>query len=131
MGQSFELEGTVKVIMDLQTFDSGFTKREFVIEVEDGNYPQMVKFECVRDKVGLLDDLSVGDRVKVRFDIRGNEWKDRYFVNLSAWKIEKVDEGAAAGADAGADADAPPTGLGDEQFDTEPGFDDVSDEPPF
>jgi hypothetical protein len=111
--------------MDLQTFDSGFTKREFVVEVEDGNYPQMVKFECVRDKVELVDGLSVGDRVKVRFDIRGNEWKDRYFVNLSAWKIEKVEEGAAA------TPDAPPVGTGDEQFDSDPGFDDVSDEPPF
>jgi hypothetical protein len=26
-----EVKGTIKVIMDLKTFDSGFTKREFVI----------------------------------------------------------------------------------------------------
>jgi single-strand DNA-binding protein len=34
MAQSFELEGTVKVIDEVQTFASGFTKREFVVEVE-------------------------------------------------------------------------------------------------
>ena len=123
MAQSFEIEGTVKVIMDLQTWDSGFSKREFVLEVEDGNYPQMVKFECVRDKTALLDDASEGDRVKVRFDIRGNEYKGRYYVNLNAWKIEK--------AEGGASVEEAPSETGDDYFDSEPDPSDLSDEPPF
>ena len=57
MGKSFEIEGRLKVIYDVQTFNSGFTKREFVVEVEDGNYPQMIKFECVKDKTSLTDGL--------------------------------------------------------------------------
>ena len=36
MGKSFEIEGRLKVVNDVQTFNSGFTKREFVVEVEDG-----------------------------------------------------------------------------------------------
>ena len=71
-----------------KTFASGFTKREFVIEIPDGKYPQMVKFEVVRDKINQLDQVSIGDEVKVTFDIRGNEYKGRYYVNLNAWKIE-------------------------------------------
>ncbi|MEM7600260.1 MAG: DUF3127 domain-containing protein, partial [Verrucomicrobiota bacterium] len=89
MGKSFEIEGTVKVINEIQTFASGFSKREFVVEVEDGKYPQSIKFECVKDKTSLTDGLSVGDSVKVNFDIRGNEYNGKYYVNLNAWKVEK------------------------------------------
>ena len=98
MPQSFEIEGTLKLIFDVQTFSSGFSKREFVVEVPDGKFPQMIKFECVKDKVGLVAALKPGQAVKVSFDLRGREWKESYFVNLNAWKIEPV----------GASADAPP-----------------------
>ncbi|MDB4262318.1 DUF3127 domain-containing protein, partial [Akkermansiaceae bacterium] len=80
MANSFELIGTLKVLEEPQTFASGFTKREFVIEVPDGNYPQMVKFEAVRDKIDQLNNYSIGDELKVTFDIRGNEYKGRYYV---------------------------------------------------
>mgnify|MGYP005696514827 CR=1 FL=1 len=88
MANSFELSGILKVLEETQTFASGFSKREFVIEVPDGKYPQMVKFETVRDKIDLLNSMSIGDELKVTFDIRGNEYKGRYYVNLNAWKIE-------------------------------------------
>jgi hypothetical protein len=91
---SYEITGTIKVINDTQTFDSGFAKREFVITTED-KYPQDIKLEFVKDKVSELDTFDVGDQVTVAFNIRGNEYKDRYYVNLSAWKISKA-EGASA-----------------------------------
>lgn len=81
------LNGTVKLVMDRQTFDSGFVKHEFVITTKD-KYPQDVKFETVRDKVSLCDDLTEGQEVIVHFNCRGNEYKGRYFVNLEAWKID-------------------------------------------
>ena len=104
MSKSFEIEGKLKVVDDIQTFASGFSKREFVVEVEDGRFPQMIKFECVKEKTALTDGLEIEDAVKVTFDIRGNEYKERYYVNLNAWKLEKV--GASGG---GA---APPSGGG-------------------
>ncbi|MEM6279312.1 MAG: DUF3127 domain-containing protein [Verrucomicrobiota bacterium] len=111
MAKSFELEGTVKVIGEVQTFASGFTKREFVVEVEDGNYPQSIKFECLKDKTSLTDSLSVGDAVKVNFDIRGNEYNGKYYVNLNAWRIEKSGGASAPPADAGSQGEAPPSHL--------------------
>jgi single-strand DNA-binding protein len=93
---AYELTGAVKAIMDQQTFASGFTKREFVVTSED-RYPQDVKFECVRDNCALVDKLNVGDRVTVTFDVRGNEYNGRYFVNLQAWKVNVADA-AATGA---------------------------------
>jgi hypothetical protein len=128
MATSFELEGTVRHILDLQTFASGFSKREFVVEVEDGKFPQMIKFECLKDKAALLDKVAVGDEVKVNFDIRGNEFKDRFFVNLAAWKITPASgEGGGGPAAAKKSADTPPSSL-DDSFDNEP---DDSDEIPF
>lgn len=127
MGKSFEIEGKLKVIEDIQTFNSGFTKREFVVEVEDGNYPQMVKFECVKEKTALTDGLAVDDMVKVTFDIRGNEYKERYFVNLNAWKLEKLGAGTGGTTSASqyGDEDAP-TGVGDPPADfVEPEEDDI------
>lgn len=86
---AYELEGTIKLIDELKTFNSGFTKREFVVTAEeDSKYPQDIKFECIKDKTALLDGLNKGQRVKVTFDIRGNEYNGRYYVNLSAWKVD-------------------------------------------
>lgn len=123
MGATFELEGTVKEILDLQTFPSGFTKREFVVETTDDRYPQSIKFETVKDRTSMLDSLSKGDKVRVSFDIRGNEFKGRYYVNLNAWKI-----GKAEGGEGGTQEQPASNSSLDASFDNEP---DDSDEIPF
>jgi single-strand DNA-binding protein len=103
---AYELAGTVKVVMDEVKFDSGFTKREFVVTTADGRYPQDIKFECVKDKTGLLAAIKPGQQVTVSFDIRGNEYNGRYFVNLSAWRIESAKSDSAPAGDG--DSDSPP-----------------------
>ncbi len=94
----YELTGTIKVIFDKQAFNSGFTKRDFVVTTED-RYPQDIKLECVKERCEMLDSYQQGDRVTVSFDLRGNEYKERYYVNLQAWRIAKTEEGAAAPED--------------------------------
>ncbi len=84
---AYDLTGKIKLIQAAQTFDSGFTKREMVVIVEDGKYPQEINIEFVQDKVRLLDNLQVGQEVTVTFDIRGREYNGRYFNNLQGWKI--------------------------------------------
>lgn len=83
----YEASGRIKLISDTQTFPSGFTKREFVVTTND-KYPQDLKFEIVKDKCSLLDSFEAGQDVEVTFDIRGNEFNGKYFVNLSCWKIQ-------------------------------------------
>lgn len=84
----YETRGTLKMIGDIQTFGSGFTKREFVVTTAHDKYPQDLKFEIVKDKCALLDTFATGQEVIVNFDIRGNEYQGRYYVNLSCWKIQ-------------------------------------------
>lgn len=107
MAQNFELEGTVKLIDEVQSFASGFTKREFVVEVEDGRFPQSIKFECVKEKTSMIDAYQVGDPVKVHFDIRGNEYKGKYYVNLNAWKLERPGGKSSGGGGAPSRAEQP------------------------
>ncbi|MCF3648918.1 DUF3127 domain-containing protein [Synoicihabitans lomoniglobus] len=118
----FEISGSVKKIFEEQTFGSGFNKREFVLTTEAERYPQDIKFECVKDKVNLLAPLKAGDKVKVFFDLRGREWKENYYVNLNAWKVESLGEGAPAGGDPdGPPLREPEAGAG-ELMDEEPPF---------
>ncbi len=128
MANSFELTGTLKVLEDTQTFASGFSKREFVIEVPDGKYPQMVKFETVRDKIDILNSFNIGDELKVTFDIRGNEYKGRYYVNLNAWKMESTGNSGGGEGQGAAPEDPPPSSF-DSSFDSEP--DPSDDDIPF
>ena len=84
---SYELSGVIRHIEPEQTYPSGFSKREFVVTTDD-KYPQDVKLEFVKDKCVQLDNHQPGDPVKVSFNIRGNEYEGRFFVNLVAWRIE-------------------------------------------
>lgn len=87
---TYELTGKIKLIQDEQTFASGFSKREMVVTVEDGRYPQDINLEFVKDRISLLDDLHPGQEVTVHFDIRGREHNGRYYNNLQAWKVVAV-----------------------------------------
>jgi single-stranded DNA-binding protein len=117
---AYDLTGKVKLIQDAQTFGSGFTKREMVVTVEDGKYPQEINLEFVQDKVSLLDSVQVGQEVTVTFDIRGREYNGRYFNNLQGWKIQ-------SGAAAPAAEDKPPVADKDVPAD----FDEYEDDIPF
>jgi hypothetical protein len=83
----YELSGKLKWIGETQTFASGFIKREFVVTTTHDKYPQDIKFEIVKDKCPQLDPLELHQDVTVSFDIRGNEYNGKYYVNLSCWKI--------------------------------------------
>ena len=68
-----------------------------------------------------MADLKEGDEVKVSFDIRGREWKENYYVNLNAWKIEAVSKGSAAA----------PSGDGPPLREPDGVVDPMDEEPPF
>jgi hypothetical protein len=85
---SNELLGRIKVIFPTQTYESGFSKREIVVTTQE-QYPQDIKLEFVKDKCSVLDKYAEGENVKVSFNLRGNEYNGKYYINLQAWKIEK------------------------------------------
>ena len=97
----YKAEGKIEKIFDTEQKTDTFSAREFVIEVSDGQYPQMVKFQLVQDKCELMDDYAEGDQVEVDFDLRGRQWNDKYFTNLQAWKVSRAGESGNGGGSGG------------------------------
>lgn len=88
-----ELKGTIKQIGNIETFGNNFQKRNFVITTAE-QYPQHILLELHKDRVDIIEPLSVGDRVTVAINIRGREWTSpqgevKYFNSLVAWNIVK------------------------------------------
>jgi hypothetical protein len=92
---AFEVEGRLHKIYETETKGESFKVREFVIEVQSGQYPQMVKFQLTQDRCELMSTFQEGANIKVHFDLRGREWNGKYFTNLNAWKIEGQGDNAA------------------------------------
>lgn len=93
----YEMTGVVKVIGELQTFASGFTKRELVITTDEERFPKDVPFAFTKDRCALLDTVTLGERLKVTFGINGREYNGKYYVNLDGIKFEKIDVAGGEG----------------------------------
>lgn len=96
-----KFEVTGKLIADLgtQQVTDRFRRREFVLEIPDGNYPQSVKFQLVQDKCELLDGYRTGTPLTINFALSGRASQDRngntvYYTNLQAFRVEPAAEGA-------------------------------------
>ena len=104
-GLSSEVTGVVTYIGEVETYGNDFKVRRFRIQTP-GDYPQTLEFELLKDNVDKADYLTVGKNAKVSFNIRGNEWKERCFTKLVAWKVfgnadgeSRIDDGDVPGAE--------------------------------
>jgi len=94
-----EVIGKVKVIGELETFASGFTKKSLVVTTDE-QYPQHIAIEFLKDKIDLLSKYKVNDDVKVSINLGGREWVNpqgvaKYFNSITGWRVEKVDATSA------------------------------------
>ena len=92
MSEKLQVTGKLIVLNDTQTFPSGFSKREFIIETP-GDYPQQIKLEAVKDRCSAFDSIPLGSVLAVDFNLRGNEYQGKYYVNLQSWKVEVTERG--------------------------------------
>ena len=90
-----EIQGRIKTIFATETVgQNGFQKRDLVITT-DGQYPQDVIIQFSQGNCALLDNLQIGQIVKVQFNLQGREWTSpqgevKYFNTVVGWKIEVV-----------------------------------------
>lgn len=73
-------------------------KRTIVLEeVTDREYPWGIAFDLLKDKTSLIDPFKEGDVVKVSLNFRANysDKADRYFNNITAWRIDGVNGGSS------------------------------------
>lgn len=93
---NYDLTGTLISKSDTIQRTDKFSVREFVVEevrqVKDKTFREYIKFQATNERTKVLDDLNIGDELKVHFSIRGSKYekegKVSYFTNLDAWKIE-------------------------------------------
>ena len=123
---SYEAIGKLHKKYETESKTQTFQAREFVIEINSGQYPQFIKFQLTQDRCATLDPFNEGDQIKVHFDLRGREWNGKYFTNLNAWRLESGEAPVAVENAPSADNSFPVAG-------DEPTFDstETNDELPF
>ena len=90
-----EIQGRIKQIFPSQVIgQNGFEKRDLVIVTEE-NYTQTIIIQFTQQRCDLLNNLQVGQNVKVYINIKGREWTNpqgetKYFNTIEGWKIEVI-----------------------------------------
>ena len=91
-----EVQGSIKVIGEVQEISATFKKGELVVTTDE-QYPQTISIEFVQDKTDLLNSFEVGQNVKVNINLRGREWENpqtkeiKYFNSIQGWRIELIE----------------------------------------
>ncbi|HXA03174.1 MAG TPA: DUF3127 domain-containing protein [Cytophagaceae bacterium] len=72
-------------------------KQEFVIETAE-QYPKKICCSAWGDKVDALKSFSMGDTIKVSFNLESREYNERWYTDVRAWKIESAEGGSSNAA---------------------------------
>ena len=94
--------GTVIRILPVQEGVSksgnAWRKGAFVIESES-QYPRTICFNIWNNRIDEFP-LTEGDLVEVRFDVESREYMERWYTDVTAYSVSKVDQTAAAAPEA-------------------------------
>jgi hypothetical protein len=93
-----EIQGELIVIGQTETIGAKGFKKRIVVVKTDEQYPQTIPVEFTQDKTNLLDNFNTGDIVKIGINLRGTEWKGKYFANIQGWQISKGEKEKSAGS---------------------------------
>ena len=66
-------------------------KQDFVIDVDGTTYPRKACFSVWGDKVNI-EAIVEGTLLNVFFDVESREYQGKWFTNLTAWKVETLDD---------------------------------------
>jgi hypothetical protein len=80
-----ELLGTIKSIGDLETIKQ--LKKKTVLVETQSKFPQTIPVEFLNDKIDLVNDLKVGQTINLGINLRSNEYKGKYYINVTGWKV--------------------------------------------
>lgn len=95
-----EVQGSIKVIGEVQEISATFKKRELVVSTDE-QYPQTLSIEFIQDKTDLLNKFEIGQNVKVGINLRGREWENpqtkeiKYFNSIQGWRIELLENSSS------------------------------------
>lgn len=89
-----KIKGTITKILEAESGTSKagkeWNKLDFLIETKDA-YPKIVCFTLFGDKTDIMQYQKVGNLVDVYFNLESREYNGKYFHNINAWKITKLE----------------------------------------
>lgn len=95
-----ELQGRVIAVLEPREGTSvrgPWKSQEYVIETHD-QYPRKMVFNIFgADRIDQFA-IKAGEEIIVSFDIDAHEYNGRWFNNIRAWNIQRVDAAAAQAA---------------------------------
>lgn len=76
-------------VVERGTFKS---RKVWVIDDENADYPQTIEVEVAQDKVNLFNDCRPGQPLTLSINLRGREWTNpqgevKVFNTLQCWKM--------------------------------------------
>lgn len=80
-----ELKGKIKVINDLS--NQNIQKKQVIITLDGGKYPNDVAIDFLKDKVKLLDNARIGNIATVKINIQSREYNSKWYTNVTGWSI--------------------------------------------
>ena len=104
-----ELQGKVIAVLPERSGVSArgeWKSQEYVIETHD-QYPRKMVFNIFgADRIAQFA-IKIGEEISVSFDIDAHEYNGRWFNNIRAWNIARVDAAAVQASSAPAAAPVP------------------------
>ena len=88
-----QIEGQLKKVMNPEsgtTKDGKTWKRQaFLIEYQDGKFTKQVSIQAKSDAViNTISSAKIGDNLLCEINVESREWNDRFYTDVTAWKVE-------------------------------------------
>ncbi|MDD2279560.1 MAG: DUF3127 domain-containing protein [Bacteroidales bacterium] len=72
-----------------QSKNGTWVKQEFILETQD-QYPKKVCVAVWGDKVKDIENLAIGESLKVSINVESREFNGRWYTDVKAWRIETM-----------------------------------------
>jgi len=88
-----EIIGKVYFKSEIELIGTNGMQKQILVVQTDTQYPQKLPIEFIKDKCDFLNNIQVGQQVKVSVNVRGNEYQDRngitrFGLSFQGWKLE-------------------------------------------
>ena len=101
-----------------------WNKQDFIVNT-GGEYPDNICFTLFGAKISQLEGKTINDSVNVSFNVSSREHEGKWYHNINAWKVEKLESANQNNVQADESYNA---GLNN-QFQQSPGPEEGSDLP--
>jgi len=93
-----EISGKIYKVLPLQEGESQrgkWQKQDVVLEIEDGKYPKKLAISFWNDLV-TNNSFQEGASISVEFNLESREYNNKWYTDIKAWRINKLDQSNSA-----------------------------------